>query len=106
MTSESKAQESVSEKAIPISLGPTGSGTAYILDAHHTQEEEDHSLAYRVEQRVLLGQGSVGRDHQRRTMYVVLYTVFNYLQLQCIAFVYSIETFPVIRIPAGSSTSS
>ena len=36
MTSESKAQESISEKTIPISLGLTGSGTAYILDAHHT----------------------------------------------------------------------
>ena len=53
----------------------------------NVQEEEDHSLAYRMEQRVLLGQGSVGRDHRRRTMmYVVLYTLFNYLQLQCIAF--------------------
>ena len=59
---------------------------------------------HQVEQRVRLGQGNVGRNHRCRTMYVVSYTLFNYLL--CLAFVYSIGTFPVIRIPAGSSTSS
>ena len=43
MTSESKAQEYISSKVIPISLGPTGSGTAYILDAHHTLASLDLS---------------------------------------------------------------